>query len=416
MWVLGGGAVLLAVAHLGLTLVWPRLSGEGLNPIINLAWYLADLFLLASLVLRRPVSGWRAWSAVAVGYGLMVWLLWPLVLNMGENLLLLVLSILTYAGLLRRPYLVGYLFLFLFCQRFLAAYLYPSFFLMSLLYTTLPPFVRAWRYERQRFVPLCHLLGLALLVALLLPVVFYTLQSTAQNVHRELRQPDVAGALAVSLRTSGLTTGIVLLFGVPLAYALVRVPYPGRALIDTLVDLPIVVPPPIVGITLLFFAGPRSPLGSWLDARWGLRLLDSEAGIVMAQLFVSSPFLIRAAMIAFAAVDVRYENVARTLGATSFSAFVRISLPLALPGILIGAMLTWFRAMAEFGSLRILANRPLTMPVLAYERFIGYGAVEAQSVGKLVLLMCVCVIAGMWILRAMPVFIRRSMEAQHAAR
>ena len=128
-----------------------------------------------------------------------------------------------------------------------------------------------------------------------------------------------------------------------------------------------------------------------------MRLFDSEGGIILAQAFVSSPFLVRAAMIAFGAVDVRYENVARTLGARPISAFIRVTLPLALPGILIGTMLTWFRAIAEFGELRIVANRPRTMPILAYERFIGYGQAEAHSVGVLVLLMCLAVIAGMWI-------------------
>jgi molybdate/tungstate transport system permease protein len=410
------GLAALVALHAALAGVWPLLTGGRLGFGLNLGWLVADVFLVAVVVLRQPPPIVRTAAAVALGYTAILWLLWPLIQVLDENLLLLILALMIYGGLLRHPFYLGYLFLFLLAQRFLPAYLYPSFFLTALLYTTLPPFLRAWRDQRQWFIPLCHVAGLTLLTGLLLPVAFYCLQGSPQNLHRELRDPEVMAALLTSFRTSMFATLVVLILGVPLAYALVRVPFPGRALIDTLIDLPIVVPPPIAGITLLAFTGPRSPLGSWLEARWGVTLFDSAAAIVLAQAFVSSPFLIRAAMIAFGAVDVRYENVARTLGSRPISAFFRITLPLALPGILIGTMLTWFRAIAEFGSLRVVANRPRTMPILAYERFLGYGQLEAHSIGVLVLLMCLAVIAGMWIIRAIPLVVRRSVGAIDAAR
>jgi len=410
------GVLALAAIHAALAAVWPFLTDERLGITLNLSWFVANLFLGAVLVLRQPPATARTWAFTTAGYAAIVLLLWPLIRVLDENLLLLVLAIMVYGGLLRHPFLLGYLFLFLLAQRFVPAYLYASFFLAALLYTTLPPFVRAWREQGQWFLPLCHLAGLTLLAGLLLPVAFYCLQGSPQDLHRDLRDPEVVSALTVSLRTSALATLAVLLLGVPLAYALVRMPFPGRPLIDTLIDLPIVVPPPIAGITLLAFTGPRSPLGAWLDAHCGVRLFDSEGGIILAQAFVSSPFLIRAAMIAFGAVDVRYENVARTLGARPFSAFVRVTLPLALPGILIGTLLTWFRAIAEFGALRIVANRPITMPILAWERFDSYGQAEAHSIGILVLVMCLTVIAGMWIVRAIPSVVRRSVGAIDAAR
>src|SRR4029078_5840416 len=142
------------------------------------------------------------------------------------------------------------------------------------------------------------------------------------------------------------------------------------------------------------FVGPKSPLGEFLEARGGIQFFDRQPGIVLAQLVVTSPFLIRASMVAFSAVDVRLENVARTLGASSLSVFVRVTLPLAFRGLLIGMVLTWFRAMAEFGSLKIMANRPMTMPILAYERFIEYGQTKARSIGALLLRMTPSAPAG----------------------
>lgn len=406
----------LAGGHLGLAKAWPSLTGLMLKPAVNLALYVANLFLVSSLLLGvRPLRP-RALAGHAVGYAAMIWLLWPLLRVMDENFLLLVLVILVYGGLVRRPHLLGYLFIYLVCLRFLPAYLYPAFLLVSLLYMTVPPFARAAVQDRERFVPLCHLAGLILLAALLMPIVYFCTQSTPQDIDQRFREPEVIAALGVSLKTSALATLIVLVLGVPLAYAVVRRPFPGRGLIDTLIDLPIVVPAPIAGITLLAFLGPKSPLGEFLDARLGIRFFDSEWGIIAAQVFVASPFLIRASMVAFAAVDVRYENVARTLGASTMSAFLRITLPMSMRGILIGVILTWFRAMAEFGALNIMANRPRTIPILAYERFVEFQQTEAQSVGVMVLLMSLGVVVGMWIIRAMPRILGRSIGASDATR
>ena len=409
------GAILVA-AHLGVGIAWPSLTGSHLKPTLNLALYVANLCLAASLLfgvrpLRLPTL-----AGHAIGYAVMIWLLWPLLRVMDENCLLLVLAILVYGGLVRRPYRLGYLFIYLVCLRFLPAYLYPAFLLISLLYVTVPPFARAAIQDRERFLPLCHLAGLIFLAALLMPVVYFCTQSTPQDIDQRFREAEVLSALGVSIKTSALATMIVLLLGVPLAYAVVRRSFPGRGLIDTLIDLPIVVPAPIAGITLLAFLGPKSPLGEWLDMRLGLRFFDSEWGIIAAQVFVASPFLIRASMVAFAAVDVRYENVARTLGGSTFSAFMRITLPMSMRGILIGVILTWFRAMAECGALQIMANRPRTIPILAYERFVEFQQAEAHSVGVMVLLLSFGVVVGMWIIRAMPTILGRSIGASDATR
>lgn len=412
---LPGVALGLLVCHGVLVSAWPRLwpvdPGETWSwyerhgIALNLALYAAHLMLAASVLRRGARLGARRLVSIAIGYGAILWLLWPLIRLLPENLLTHALAVLVYAGLLHRPRLLGYLYLFLLCQRFLGAYLYAAFPLGCVLYTTLAPFARAWRREREWFMPLCHVAGLMLLTCLLLPILYFCTRRSSQDVLRRLQEADVQSALGTSLWTSLLATIVVLLFGVPMAYVIVRRGFPGRGLVDTLIDLPIVVPPPIAGIALLALLGPKAPLGSWLGERFGIGFFDSFAGVVAAQVFVASPYLIRASMVAFGAIDERIEHVARTLGASSASAFFRVTLPLALRGILIGTLLTWFRAMAEFGALRIIANRPRTIPILTYERFIEYRQAESQSVAVLILLLCLGVIAGMWIVRTMPAIV-----------
>lgn len=421
-------AVLLAAGHVALARAWPWLTqaapGSAASASlldtpelrnISLALYVANIFVLGSALLGRQRLSSRRAVAYVIGYVAVVWLLWSMVRIMPENLLLLTLALLAYGSLLHHPYLLGYLYLFLACQRFLPAYLYASFLLTSLLYATLQPVVRSWRRDRARFVPLCHLTGLIFLTSLLIPIVFYCTQSSVQDIHLRLGEAEVQAALGRSVRTSALATMVVLLLGVPLAYAIVRTRFPGRGLIDALIDLPIVIPPPIVGLTLLAFLGPKSPLGAFLESDLGLRFEDSEWRIVIVQVFVGSPYLIRASMVAFSAVDVRYENVARTLGASPLSAFARITLPMSLRGIIIGVMLTWFRAMGEYGALRIFAEHPRTIPILTYDWYIAFGQTESQPVGVLMLLLCLAVIVGMWIIRSLPTLLGKTMGVSDAA-
>jgi len=283
-------SAVLAVAHYCLAQTWPSLADTRPNSTIHLGWFVADLFVAGSILLTR--GSLRSWSMAfyALGYAIILWLLWPLIKVMEENLLLLVLTLMVYGGLARRPVLVGYLFLFLISQRFLPAYLYTSFLLMSLLYATLPPFLRLLR-RRQVFLPLSHFGGLVLLTALLLPILFYCTQTSPQNLRQRLDEAEVTGALWTSLTCSVMATSLVLVLGVPLAYSMVRISFPGRGLINALIDLPIVVPPPIAGIVLLEFLGPKSPLGQFLESQFGVRLFDSQWGIVAAQAFVGSPYL-----------------------------------------------------------------------------------------------------------------------------
>jgi molybdate transport system permease protein len=162
-------------------------------------------------------------------------------------------------------------------------------------------------------------------------------------------------ALWMSIWTSLLTTLIAILFAVPMGYALSRFRFPGHMLADAIVDLPIVFPPLVAGLTLLVFFSATS-LGRWIQEDLGLEFVFQPKGIVLCQFVAAASFAIRSAKIAFDDVDRRYENVALTLGCTQWGSFRRVSLPLARNGIIAGGILTWARAFGLFGPLMIFVG------------------------------------------------------------
>ncbi len=194
------------------------------------------------------------------------------------------------------------------------------------------------------------------------------------------------------LRSLGLTFGsaaaaalIAMLSGVPLAYLLARRRFPGKRLLEGLIDLPIVVPHTAAGIALLMVFGSRGLVGAPL-ARLGIFFTDRPAGIVAAMLFVSLPYLVNMSREAFARVDRELEATALVEGANAWQAFYYVSLPLAWRGIIGGAMMMWARGISEFGAVVILAYHPKIVPVLVYERFEGFGLSAAQPAAALLVL------------------------------
>ncbi|UCG58571.1 MAG: ABC transporter permease [Phycisphaerales bacterium] len=170
-----------------------------------------------------------------------------------------------------------------------------------------------------------------------------------------LRSGFIQHALWMSIWTSFVTTFIALLFAVPMGYALSRFKFPGRILVDTIVDLPIVFPPLVAGLTLLVFFS-QTALGRWIQEDLGLEFVFQPKGIVLCQFVVAASFAIRSAKTAFDDVSRRYENVALTLGCTQWGSFRRVCLPLARNGIVAGGILTWARAFGLFGPLMIFVG------------------------------------------------------------
>ncbi|MBI4329620.1 MAG: molybdate ABC transporter permease subunit [Chloroflexi bacterium] len=170
-----------------------------------------------------------------------------------------------------------------------------------------------------------------------------------------LSDPLVLRSLLLSLVTSLISMGIVVIGGTPLAYALARSRFLGHRLVDALVELPLVLPPVVAGLAMLMAFGRQSPLGRAME-EVGIVLPFTTAAVVFSQIFVSAPFYIRAARLGFQAVDATYEDLSRTLGRSPWDTFRRISLPLALPSLLGGLALAWARALSEFGATLMFAG------------------------------------------------------------
>ena len=168
-----------------------------------------------------------------------------------------------------------------------------------------------------------------------------------------LRQKEVLAAIRLTIITSIITLYLVVLFSVPIGYALSRYRFPGRLVADTIVDLPMVLPPLVVGVSLLVFFG-TAP-GRWIQDHVG-KLVFTQKGIVLCQFFVAVSYGIRAAKAAFDQVDERLEHLALTLGCTRARAFRTVALPLARDGLIAGAIMGWARAVGVFGPLMVFAG------------------------------------------------------------
>ena len=209
--------------------------------------------------------------------------------------------------------------------------------------------------------------------------------------------PAVVSAIGVSVMAASCATVAAALAGIPLGFLLARRDFRGKALIEGLVDLPVVIPHPIAGIALLFVFGRRFFAGRAFSLL-GIHFAGAVPGIVIAMLFVSAPFLINAARDGFRAVDPRLENVARTLGRGPWGAFFGVTLPMARPALVSGAVMMWARALSEFGAVVVLAYYPMTAPVLIYDRFEGYGLEAAQPMAAAVVIIALALFAALrWI-------------------
>ena len=190
------------------------------------------------------------------------------------------------------------------------------------------------------------------------------------DVWRVVREDTVRQALVLSLQTSLATMVVSAVFGVPLAWLLARVGFPGRSLVRALATLSMVLPPVVGGVALFFSFGRRGLFGQYLDAWFGLRLPFSTPAVVLAQTFVAMPFLVLTVEAALRQLDRRYEDAARTLGASRWYVFRRVTLPSIRPALIAGMVLAWARALGEFGAtITFAGNLPgttQTMPLATY--------------------------------------------------
>ncbi len=242
-------------------------------------------------------------------------------------------------------------------------------------------------------LPPLPLAASALLIAfLLLPTLVILQRGLIEGFTGAILNPVVLEALLVSLVTTTITLLITVMLGTPMAYLLARYRFPGYALLDALLDLPIVLPPVVAGVGLLLTFGRQGLLGPPLELA-GISLAFSPAAVVMAQLFSSAPFYVRAAKAGFMAVDRELEDAARIDGGSSLTVFRFITWPLAFPFLLEGLVLAWARALGEFGATILFAGslagstRTITLSI--------YAALESDLGPALVLSAVMVVVAFM---------------------
>ncbi|HET7656921.1 MAG TPA: ABC transporter permease [Bacillales bacterium] len=216
---------------------------------------------------------------------------------------------------------------------------------------------------------LAALAGAIMSAFLLLPVLSVYLETAPSHIIQNLTTPTAIDALQLSVLTTFLSLLTILLLGTPLAYFLAYTTFPGKRIIEVILQLPVVIPPAVAGVGLLLAFGRYGLLGRYL-ASFGIEIGFSTSAVVLAQTFVAAPFYVQAARTAFAGLDPSLLFASRTLGATRARTFFRIVLPLAMPGLITGAALSWGRALGEFGATIMFAgNLPgvtQTLPLAIY--------------------------------------------------
>jgi molybdate transport system permease protein len=256
--------------------------------------------------------------------------------------------------------------------------------------------------RRSWFAGLAFVAAFATVAFLLVPIVAVFANVSPARLVEALGEESAREALLLSLKTTLVALAIVVVVGTPTAYLLAARDFPGRAVVLTVIELPLVMPPAVAGIALLAAFGPHGILGGAVSAL-GIELVFETAGVVVALVFVSAPFFLRAAIAAFAAVDGRLIEAARTLGAGPFRAFATVAVPSARDGLASGVALSWGRALGEFGATLLFAGSlqgvTRTAPLAIFSDFAEPGGfVAALALSAVLILVSAALLLGVKLL------------------
>ncbi len=359
-----------------------------LDHFANTALLFTNIYFVYSAFLIRGVVGRVGLLLYPAGYGALLFLFF--LYNPDWRALFFPLGI-VYCSVYRLPAAVGLLGIFVLTHIFAQPHPWAAFIVLGSV------FASAYTVYRKKYgwVHVAAMaFGLTAFGLLLFPIVCFVLLDSPQTLLETFAQSEVALALKTSLVSATVCTVIVLVFGVPLAYAIARTSFRGKSLLEAAIDLPILIPQSAVGVAFLWVVGSKGMFGQ------AVNIPSTLAGIVLAQMFVSAPFLIKTAITSFEAIDPRLESVARSLGASQAGAFRRVTLPLAVRGIFIGCILTWSRAISEVGSVAILAYYPMTAAVLVFSRSTQAGIEQARPIAIILILTCLWVFIGLHFVRS----------------
>lgn len=231
--------------------------------------------------------------------------------------------------------------------------------------------------KRSLFHWVILLLSSLVLLFILAPLLGMVFDTSAGEFFETVKDDEVQASVWLTLSVAFLATLVFSFFAIPFAWLMARYNFPGKRIVQGLVDLPVVLPHSAAGIALLGFISRDGLLGKAADAV-GLNLVGNPVGIALAMAFVSLSFLINASRDGFAAVPVRLEKAAMNLGASPLKMFFTVSLPLTWRNIASGFVMMFARGMSEFGAIVIIAYHPMTAPVLIYERFNQFGLSYAR--------------------------------------
>lgn len=215
--------------------------------------------------------------------------------------------------------------------------------------------------------------ALALLAGFIsLPIISLVVWTVSEESWRAMFSPEARAALFLSIKTTSISMAVILTLGTPAAYVLSRASFPGKRLLDSLIDLPAVLPPSAAGIALLLTFGRLGLVGQHLDA-FGVQVSFTTAAVVIAEIFVAAHFYVRQAAIGFSQVRRDVEEAAMVDGASRFATFAKVTVPLAFPALVAGAVMAWARALGEFGATIIVAGNfqgiTRTVPLAIYSEF-----------------------------------------------
>lgn len=237
--------------------------------------------------------------------------------------------------------------------------------------------------KSKSFVVTLVFLAFIIVFFLSVPVLKMFLGVGSEKLLTTIKDGEVISSIWLTMKVSAWSMVFVLFTGLPLAYIIARYEFYGRSLIEAIVDIPIMIPHTAAGIALLTTFG-DTLLGDFFKF-FGIEFVGTEYGIMIAMMFLSAPFLINSAKDGFRKVDVKLENVARTLGANPISVFFKITIPNAKKDIINGALMMWSRGLGEFGAVVILVYHPMTTPVLIFDRFNSYGLSFSAPVAAVII-------------------------------